>query len=134
MLTNWYKSNPQRNTKLVWGISLGVGGLLYLKVWLPATQLGIPCLFHEITGLYCPGCGITRAAASLLQFRLDQAFQYNPLLFLLPPLYLIYAISTKKQKRLPGKVLMAVMLTVTFAFGICRNIPAFAWLAPIAVR
>ena len=31
--------------------------------WLPK------CLFHEWTGLYCPGCGGTRALYALLQLR-----------------------------------------------------------------
>lgn len=40
---------------------------------------GIPCLFHEFTGLYCPGCGGTRAAIALLHGRLITSFLYHPL-------------------------------------------------------
>lgn len=29
---------------------------------------GIPCLFHNITGLKCPGCGMTHAMIALLKF------------------------------------------------------------------
>jgi hypothetical protein len=36
--------------------------------------------------------------------------------------------------RRSSAVMMAVMLAATIAFGILRNIPALAWLAPTAVR
>ncbi|GLC82568.1 DUF2752 domain-containing protein [Lacrimispora brassicae] len=41
--------------------------------------LGLPCLFHSLTGLYCPGCGGTRAIRSLLRGDLRMSFQYHPL-------------------------------------------------------
>ncbi len=39
----------------------------------------IPCLFHELTGLYCPGCGGTRAAKALLCGHPVLSLQYHPL-------------------------------------------------------
>ena len=36
------------------------------------------CPFHEITGIRCPGCGMTRAFLALSQFRIKEAIQYNP--------------------------------------------------------
>ena len=39
----------------------------------------MPCLFHLLTGLYCPGCGGTRAVKYLLQGHWAQSFQYHPL-------------------------------------------------------
>ena len=48
--------------------------------WLKKTLgLGFPCLFHTLTGLYCPGCGGTRAIRSLLKGDLRMSFQYHPL-------------------------------------------------------
>jgi hypothetical protein len=32
---------------------------------LTLTEIGFPCSFHAVTGLYCPGCGGTRAVCSL---------------------------------------------------------------------
>lgn len=40
---------------------------------------GYPCLFHLATGLYCPGCGGTRAVRALLHGELALSFQYHPL-------------------------------------------------------
>lgn len=126
--------NPKSNPKLVWGYSLGIGGLLYLKLWLPVTKLAVPCVFHEFTGFYCPGCGITRAALSLLSMDFYQAFRYNSLVFVILPLYITYTMTNKKQMRRISKVIMTIMLIVTITFGLLRNIPAFDWLAPTIVR
>lgn len=76
---------------------------------------------------------MTKAALSLLQLDLAQAVRFNPLLVVLPPLYMAYVIANKKQKRLLSRTIMAVMLTATVAFGLLRNMPAFVWLAPTAV-
>ena len=40
---------------------------------------GFPCLFHLMTGLYCPGCGGTRAVRALLRGNLAMSLQYHPL-------------------------------------------------------
>ncbi|AJS60643.1 hypothetical protein UB51_21745 [Paenibacillus sp. IHBB 10380] len=129
-----HKLDPKRHPKLFWGVSLGVGGLFYLKVWLPVTKIDVPCVFHELTGFYCPGCGITRVTLSLLGLDFVQAFRYNPLVFIILPLYAMYFVTKKKQMRVLSNGIMTVMLIVTLAFGLLRNIPIFDWLAPTAIR
>ena len=37
-----------------------------------------PCLFHSATGLYCPGCGGTRAFQALLRGDLMGVLRYQP--------------------------------------------------------
>jgi len=37
-----------------------------------------PCMLHMATGLYCPGCGGTRAILSLLRGDLTASFLYHP--------------------------------------------------------
>lgn len=41
--------------------------------WLPQ------CPFHELTGLWCPVCGSTRAASALAQGNVVEAFRHNVL-------------------------------------------------------
>lgn len=36
------------------------------------------CVFHKLTGLYCPGCGGTRAVKSLLHGNVVASFLYHP--------------------------------------------------------
>ena len=37
------------------------------------------CVFNRVTGVPCPGCGMTRAAQSVLAGRILQGWLYNPL-------------------------------------------------------
>ena len=53
----------------------------------------IPCVFYELTGLYCPGCGVTRMIFSLLKLDFYQAFRYNILVFLFIPFILVCVID-----------------------------------------
>lgn len=129
-----FATNPLRRPGLFQGVLIGAGALLYLTLWLPATGLGLPCVFHELTGLYCPGCGITRAAVSLLQLDFAQAFRFNPLLFFLFPFFAAYLITHKAKMNRTSHAIMAVMLIGTIAFGLMRNLPHWDWLAPTVIR
>ncbi|QKS48192.1 DUF2752 domain-containing protein (plasmid) [Paenibacillus cellulosilyticus] len=132
MLTKWRNvlAHPSQRRLLVRGSWIVGAGLTYLLVWLPLTGIGIPCVFHLATGLYCPGCGITRAVTSLLHLQLYQAFRYNPLVFTLVPIYILYWFAVRGQHFRMSKVTMGVMLAITIAFGILRNLPAWDFLAP----
>lgn len=132
MSTRWQclKELPKRHPKLFWGAMLGGGGLLYAKVWLPLTGLSVPCPIHAVTGLYCPGCGITRAALSLLELDVYQAFRFNSLIFVLAPLFALYAWANVKEKRRIGSTLLIAMLAITLIYGLARNLPPWSYMAP----
>jgi hypothetical protein len=45
---------------------------------LPLLHLpGWPCMFHEVTGIPCPGCGMTRAVLCLLRGELAEALRLH---------------------------------------------------------
>lgn len=54
----------------------------YLVTW----RTGCPIRF--LTGISCPGCGITRAWLAFLHRNIAEAFYYHPL-FLLAPLFIV---------------------------------------------
>ena len=95
------------------------------------TGFYIPCIFHEITGLDCPGCGITRCLFHLINLRIADAFKANPLVFIYLPFivaYFIYQsylyVYQKKDKilvKIPNYV-MYILLVITIIYGIVRNI------------
>ena len=39
---------------------------------------GMPCSFHSITGLPCPGCGLTRSVLALLQGHVKDSLLLHP--------------------------------------------------------
>jgi len=94
-------------------------------------NIPIPCIFHEITGLKCPGCGITRMFVSILHLNFIDAFYYNPLCFIyliLTIIYLIYYSICIFKKKTPKKInqkIWIILLIITVLFGIIRNIPIF---------
>ncbi|MGF7046772.1 hypothetical protein J2T13_001270 [Paenibacillus sp. DS2015] len=69
----------------------------------------------------------------MLRLDFAQAFRYNPLIFILLPLYTMYFLTKKKQMRRSSNGIMVVMLTLTLAFGLLRNIPFLDFLAPTIV-
>ena len=48
---------------------------------LEIARQGFPCLFHLLTGYYCPGCGGTRAIRYLFHGEIWKSIQYHPLVF-----------------------------------------------------
>lgn len=102
-------------------------------------DIGIPCVFYEITGLYCPGCGITRLCLSLFEGDVYQAFRYNPIIFIdLPILFILFVLNIflKKNKNIKKitDVIIIFLATITIIFGVIRNIPIFSFLAPTQIR
>ncbi|MEF9954172.1 MAG: DUF2752 domain-containing protein [Clostridium sp.] len=71
-------------------------------------QGGYPCLFHIITGAYCPGCGGTRAAILLLHGDIIKSTCYHPLVpylaLVLPILLLCWFYDRRKKKMMFQKL------------------------------
>ncbi len=90
---------------------------------------GIPCIFHDITGLRCPGCGMTHAMTALL--RLDfaafmQANLFAPLIVAFLGLAFVstslHYIKTGKYRLSAGNTAIEILFLVLFvAWGIVRN-------------
>ena len=98
------------------------------------------CVFHSITGYYCPGCGSQRAIHSLLHFNFYSVVSNN-FLFLPAVLIVIYhylrpVFNKRFNWKLPNifyfKSTPWIILVVIVIFWILRNVPfyPFSILAP----
>lgn len=91
-------------------------------------KISIPCIFYEITGFKCPGCGITRCLFSLLNGNIIKALYYNSLVAILIWPFLVYEginlyrYVVGKSKLKISNVLEYILLVVVIVFGIVRNI------------
>ena len=113
------------------GISCTVLVTVGLAYFLICNKIGfgIPCLFHLITGLKCPGCGISRMCISLLKGDIHSAFLYNRGVMLMSPfiayfvvkefyLYVRYNDFTLKNWE---RILAIILIVILVIFGLLRN-------------
>ena len=98
------------------------------------------CVFHSLTGYYCPGCGSQRAIHSFLHLNFSGVVGHN-FLFLPAILLLIYhyirsPLNKQFNWNLPNifyfKKTPWIILVVIVLFWILRNLPwyPFSVLAP----
>lgn len=131
----------EKKILIFFGILIILSGIYLITVFNPEdVKIFPPCIFYKLTGLYCPGCGMTRATHALFNGEIMKAIDYNPLFFSFSPLFIYMAavqiksiITTGKTRaiRLPYWLTVIVVIAV-FAFWILRNIPysPFTYLAP----
>lgn len=112
-------------------------GLLYY-VLNRYTGFAIPCYIRKLTGLYCPGCGITGMLIDLIHLDFFGAFTHNQMLFISLPfiIYIIVKVSvgyivhgTTKLKK-ADNIMVYVMIALFLIFFVIRNIPMCTCLRP----
>lgn len=100
-----------------------------------------PCVFQKFTGLFCPGCGSTRALWYLVHGHPRQALGENAFVVLLLPfmIYDLAAVLSRRWVTFSSRMkpwMLWALLAVVIAFTIARNIPIhpFTLLAPTDIR
>ena len=116
-----------RRVVVKYSIILGVG-VAYLIFFL-CVGFGIPCVFREITGLKCPGCGISKMFVSLARLDFVAAFRHNPVVFTTGPFLLAYLVTSEIKYIRCGErnmdkweIFLWVELALLLAYGVLRNI------------
>ena len=114
-------------------------GVLYVVNPMQAWYLPV-CQFHALTGLHCPGCGMTRATYELLHGHFLAALHLNALFVLaLPVTAGVFAAREFAQRQghkwkpvFQSPLALWILFSVIILFGIARNIPVnpFTLLAP----
>lgn len=115
----------------------GLKGLLALCLLLAlayaaASVLGVGCPIRTVTGVPCPGCGLSRALAAVLRLDFAAAFAQNPMIFVLPPvfLYVLFGkkplLGSKTRERALLYGVLALWLAVWLARLISRDAALWA--------
>ena len=94
-------------------------GQLLLAAGLILLVALVQCPFRFLTGISCPGCGMTRALLALLRGDFAAAYYYHPLVFLLPPAGLLWLLRRRLPRR-AGPVLGIAALALLLAVYIIR--------------
>ena len=87
------------------------------------------CPFRFLTGIPCPGCGMTRAVWALIRLDFSAAFRYHPLVFLMP----VYAALLPLSRRISERYLYLILYISVFLFAgvyvlrLCRRDPTVIW-------
>lgn len=74
--------------------------------------LRIGCPIKFLSGIPCPGCGMTRACIAALRFDFVDALYFHPLFFLAPVILLLFLFDLYIKERL--KKILWVMIIIAF--------------------
>ena len=102
-------------------------GILY-AVFIKITGISIPCLFREITGLKCPGCGITTFFMNMFRGDVKTAISANHSLVIAitllgTVLIFVYVKNSWDIKKRWTLWCLYLSLFFLLSFGILRNLP-----------
>lgn len=108
-------------------LSIGLCGVILLYL-LQNRVITFRCIFRDMTGLRCPGCGNTAAMLSVFRGRLAEACSYNLLFY--PEMCLILYVLTYTAyvyiRDIPfsktAKTIIIFAAAITLIWGIIRNI------------
>ena len=103
---------------LKWVAPFAVLAALALLYFFPPAQYGFypQCMFFNLTGLSCPGCGSLRSVHHLLHGEVATAFRFNPLLFMLVPALILF------RRHLHKPAWLWSLVGVVLAFTVARNL------------
>lgn len=87
---------------------LAAGAVFYILVTRISVLHNLPCIFLAATGLYCPGCGATRAVYLLIHGKPLLALWYYPAVPYAAVLYLWFMISNTVEFLSKGRISMGL--------------------------
>ena len=103
---------------------LGIACLIWLRMGGPS----VPCVFYKVTGLQCPGCGVTRMILALSRLDLPAALRANAFLTVTLPyliaLLLYSAYKWVRDEKAGAKVEASAVIYCIglILFGVIRNL------------
>lgn len=134
-----YRMRPFNAVRALKDLGLFVGFGLAISGLYATTGIGFPCPLRTVTGWECPLCGGTRLGSSLLHGHIQQAFDYNPVIFIglivitiLGAFWIVEALGGPKVRpprriaellaRVHPTVWTAIIVAFALAFTLARNL------------
>ncbi|WP_037143336.1 DUF2752 domain-containing protein [Rhodococcoides fascians] len=112
------------------GLTVAAGAVLFVRD--PRSSTYLPCPFHALTGVWCPGCGATRALGDLVHGDVASAVSTNVLaVTLLVFGVLLWATWVRgRAVHAPPRWVVLLSVIVVVLFTVVRNLPFGSALAP----
>ncbi|MBO6259329.1 MAG: DUF2752 domain-containing protein [Lachnospiraceae bacterium] len=114
--------DPLTNTWFKLGIIAGIAGLAAIVIFViygDSIIAGGPgCMFNRVTGLYCPGCGGTRAFYHAVHLHFFKSVLCHPIVMYSIVVYFIFMINTLLVKLTERLGFAGYPVTVTVYIGV----------------
>jgi Protein of unknown function (DUF2752) len=130
---------PSRRSLLITG-AIGLAGAAYVGLLDPTKRaLFTPCPLRALTGMWCPGCGLTRGVHAFLNGHVATSFGFNlfaPLLVVAVGYWWLANTSRAFTGWRPPRFIRSsrattiAVLAAASVFTVARNLPPFRALAP----
>lgn len=107
---------------------IAIVGIIYTNI-IRSTGFWLPCIFRTVTGLKCPGCGISHMCIALLAMDFTSAWLANPVLLAISPAIIYIAMKQiiawivfgeQKMSKI-DTIIVNVLAVALILWGIVRN-------------
>lgn len=107
---------------------IAIAGIIYANI-IRSTGFGLPCIFRTVTGLKCPGCGISHMCIALLAMDFTSAWLANPVLLTVSPAIIYIAMKQiiawivfgKQKMSKIDTIIVNALAVILILWGIVRN-------------